>query len=548
MTAIVVFFLYLSAAFGQTTINLATQSRNADFSAFPFTRPVSVGTSLPSTCLVGQLFFNSAAAAGTNLLSCVSQNIWAVIGPTYSFTGPLTSKSNAVSIAQANSSTDGYLSHVDWNTFSSKQPAGNYITGLTGDILAAGPGSAAATLATVNSSAGQCGDATHVCQVTTNGKGLVTAQTAIAISGAGGGANPGGVAGQIQINVAGTSFGGINAPTGTVVGTTDTQTLTNKTVDGVSPATFGYLDATSSIQTQLNGKQAVGNYLTALSGDIAASGPGSATATLATVNSSSGQCGDATHICQITTNGKGLVTGQTAIALSGGTGTGNATSIQGVTVSSTAPSNLQVLQFQSSSNSYVPTTIAGGTAGTCTQVASQLNDFVPSYSATGGGTVTINPTASSSTPTIVQNGSTFYRGTSPASFFASAGSNTELAYIFVDAGGNLDVGTPTTTISCTGCTYVSGVSAFPAGSKALFTWPISGGALAASGATDWRAFLTGSFTGGSVTSIQLAPSGSQPACSSTLRGTIWFQNNGATQDHLQLCVYTGSAYSWYSIY
>ena len=38
------------------------------------------------------------------------------------------------------------------------------------------------TLATVNSGPGACGDSTHVCAVTTNGKGLVTAQSAVAIS------------------------------------------------------------------------------------------------------------------------------------------------------------------------------------------------------------------------------------------------------------------------------------------------------------------------------------------------------------------------------
>lgn len=56
-------------------------------------------------------------------------------------------------------------------------------TEISGDATTSGSG--ALTLATVNSGSGACGDSSHVCVVTTNAKGLVTAQTATAISGSG---------------------------------------------------------------------------------------------------------------------------------------------------------------------------------------------------------------------------------------------------------------------------------------------------------------------------------------------------------------------------
>jgi hypothetical protein len=63
--------------------------------------------------------------------------------------------------------------------------SGGGINQLTGDGTAGpGTGSQALTLATVNAGPGSCGDATHVCQITTNGKGLTTTQTLVAITGA----------------------------------------------------------------------------------------------------------------------------------------------------------------------------------------------------------------------------------------------------------------------------------------------------------------------------------------------------------------------------
>jgi len=70
-------------------------------------------------------------------------------------------------------------------------PSSTGITQLHSDGTA-GPGSGdqVFTLATVNSSPGTCGDSTHVCQVTINGKGLTTSQSAVSIVGSSIAPNP----------------------------------------------------------------------------------------------------------------------------------------------------------------------------------------------------------------------------------------------------------------------------------------------------------------------------------------------------------------------
>lgn len=308
----------LTPAFGQTALNLATQSKNADFSSFPFTRTVAVGTAVPSTCQIGQLFFESSAPAGQNLFGCAALNSWSLLGGySYSFSPPLTQNGNTVSIPQATGSVDGFLSHLDWSTFNGKQPVGNYLTGLTGDLTASGPGAAAATLATVNGTPGTCGDSTHTCQITTNGKGLVTSQSAISIAGAGN---------NIAIQNSGTTVGSAS-----------------------------------------------------------------------TINFSSGLTA--------------TVNGSTATVISSGGGSG--------TTSNTTITNYLVTQ--------------------------------------SGATL------------IIQAGVS-------ASVFPSA-SGTDVAYIYIDSNGNLDVGDSSVSLACTGCTALTGISDFPAGSKPIAVWNLSGSAF-----------------------------------------------------------------------
>lgn len=96
-----------------------------------------------------------------------------------------------------------------------------------------------------------------------------------------------------------------------------TDSSSDLVTNSVTTTEAGYLSGvTSAIQTQLNAKQATGNYITALTGDVTASGPNSVAATLATVNASPG----ATTISSVTTNGKGLVTANTSAST---TGSGN---------------------------------------------------------------------------------------------------------------------------------------------------------------------------------------------------------------------------------
>ncbi len=94
---------------------------------------------------------------------------------------------------------------------------GDDITALTGDITASGPGSVAATLATVNSNVGSFGSSTSIPSITVNAKGLVTAAS-----------------GNVVI-----------APAGTLSGTTLNSSVVTSSLTSVGTITSGTWNGTT---------------------------------------------------------------------------------------------------------------------------------------------------------------------------------------------------------------------------------------------------------------------------------------------------------------
>lgn len=64
--------------YGQTQVDLRTQSKSVDFSGANTTKPVKTGTILPAVCGVGEMYFKTDAPAGANLYACTSLNTWAL--------------------------------------------------------------------------------------------------------------------------------------------------------------------------------------------------------------------------------------------------------------------------------------------------------------------------------------------------------------------------------------------------------------------------------------------------------------------------------------
>ena len=155
-------------------------------------------------------------------------------------TAPIASSGGAtpaISISQATTSTDGYLSSTDWNTFNSKQPSGSYLTAVTASAPLSGSGTVGSPLVISQATTSTNGYLSSTDWNTFNnkGSGTVTSVTGTAPVVSSGGATP-----AISMAAATTSVNGYltstdwntfngKYSTGGALGTPSSGTLTNCT-------------------------------------------------------------------------------------------------------------------------------------------------------------------------------------------------------------------------------------------------------------------------------------------------------------------------------
>jgi hypothetical protein len=165
------------------------------------------------------------------------------------------------------------------------------------------------------------------------------------------------------------------ATTGVTI-TTGTNSLLSSAAIDIATASGSSAGLLSSADwTTFNGKQASGSYITGLIGDVTASGPGSASATVAQVGGeTAANVASATGLALAATDantlgaivkrdGSGNFAAGTITATLTGTAS-NTTALQGVAVAATAPTNGYVLKYNSGSTQWEPAVDAGGGANT----------------------------------------------------------------------------------------------------------------------------------------------------------------------------------------
>jgi hypothetical protein len=158
--------------------------------------------------------------------------------------------------------------------------------------------------------------------------------------------------------------------------------------------------------------------------------------------------------------------------------------LQNRAVSTTAPVDGQVLLWSGTTNAWVPATISGSSGTGGVTMANALGDLQAVR--TAATTLGIGSNCSASLPCNVRFGNLTTQRTAGASVQVSAGTGD--AYVYMSPPGTLVVGHSGLTLSCSNCTVLNGVTAFPADALPLWRWHAGNGTWDSSG-VDFRAFL-----------------------------------------------------------
>lgn len=294
----------------------------------------------------------------------------------------------ALTLQPANTSFPGVLLAADWNTFNNKQSAGSYITALTGDVTASGPGSVAATSAATQNNITSIPNLATVGTITSG----TWSGTTIAI-------NKGGT-GQITAAAAFNALSPI--------------TTTGDMIYSPSGATSQRLAIGST-----------GNVLTVASGVPTWAPPATAgTVTAVSVASANGfagsSSGGATPALTLSTSITGILQGNgTAISAISSTGTGNvvlASSPTLITPALGTPSALVGTNISGTGASF--------TAGTATNIAGGLGGSIPYQTAVNTTALLAN---GSSGQVLTSNGTTLAPSWAP---IVATGSFNTIGYVY----------------------------------------------------------------------------------------------------------------------
>lgn len=291
---------------------------------------------------------------------------------------------------------------------------------------------------------------------------------------------------------------------------------------------------TSAIQTQINGKQASGNYVTALTGDVTAAGPGSVAATLATVNANVGSFGSATQAGTFTVNAKGLVTAasNTTIAIPFSQVSGTVPLTQGGTNASITAAAGAVTY---STSSALALTAAGSTG----QILQSAGTGTPTWStATYPSTAGTSGTLLSSNGTNIVNTTATYPVTSGTSGTLLTSNGTNI--VNTTATYPATAGTSGTILRSNGTNLVNTTATYPTTTTAnqlLYssaTNTISEITTAATSALVTNSSSVPSLTSGSTANRLLRTDGTtvsfaQAALATDVSGTLALGNGGTGQ-------------------